>query len=92
MQLNNIYSSTDDEDNIDWCTAHVWLAERGREIVQIPGDGLCFLHSLQHILGIVYGEKYSVEVIMAKILEEVKKNPSFLPTISCKVNQTSGCC
>ena len=74
MQLNKIYSSADDEDNIHWCTTHVWLDERGREIVEMPGYGLCFLCSLQHTLRIAYGEKYSVEAIMAKILGKVKKD------------------
>ena len=62
---------------MEWSFAHVWLEQKGREIVEIPGDGLCFLRSMQHTLGIIHGEKYSIEEMKNKIISEVRTNPDF---------------
>ena len=75
--VNKFFYSGLNEDNIEWSNAHVWLDEKGREIVNIPGDGLCFLRSLQHTLGVVFKEKYSIGSMITKIKDEVKKRPAF---------------
>ena len=75
--VNKFFCSGLNEDNIEWCTAHIWLDEKGREIVNIPGDGLCFMCSMQHTLGVVFKEKYSIGSMITKIKEEVKKRPAF---------------
>ena len=75
--VNKFCCSGLNEDNIEWCTTHISLDKKGREIVNIPGDGLCFMRSLQHTLGVVFKEKYSIGSMITKIKEEVKKRPTF---------------
>ena len=62
---------------MDWNFFHVWLEERGREIVEIPPDGLCFLRALQHCLLVQYNEKYSLKEIQEKILNEIKSKTQY---------------
>ena len=62
---------------MDWNCFHVWLEERGRDIVEIPPDGLCFLRALQHCLLVQYNEKYSLKEIQAKILQEIKSRTQY---------------
>ena len=62
---------------MDWNFFHVWLEERGREIAEIPPDGLCFLHALQHCLLVQYNEKYSLKEIQEKILHEIKSKTQY---------------
>ena len=59
------------EEDVDWKLFHIWLEERGRELVEIPADGLCFLRALQHCLAVQHNEKYSLQEIKIKILEEI---------------------
>ncbi|MCG8622003.1 MAG: hypothetical protein MJE68_08425, partial [Proteobacteria bacterium] len=77
MHTTSFYSSVDPE-TIAWDYAHVWLEEeKGREIVEILGDGLCFVRSLQHTLGIIYGEKYSIATMKQKIMQEIRRKAVF---------------
>ena len=62
---------------MDWNRFHIWLEERGREIVEIPPDGLCFLCTLQHCLLVQYNEKYSLKEIQEKILHEIKSKTQY---------------
>ena len=50
---------------------------KGKEIVNIPGDGLCFFRSVQNCLGVQYNEKYSMAEIQRKIVEEIATRPKF---------------
>ena len=43
----------------------------GRELVEIPADGLCFLRALQHYLAVQHSERYSLQEMKIKILEDI---------------------
>ena len=62
---------------MDWNLFHLWLEERGREIVEIPPDGLCFLRALQHCLAVQHSEQYSIKDIQSKIISEIISNTQF---------------
>ena len=47
------------------------MEERGRELVEIPADGLCFLRALQHCLAVQHSERYSLQEMKIKILEDI---------------------
>ena len=49
------------------------MEERGRELVEIPADGLCFLRALQHCLAVQHSESYSLKEIKIKIFEEITR-------------------
>ena len=53
------------------------MEEKGREIVEIPPDGLYFLCALQHCLLVQYNEKYSLKEIQEKILHEIKSKTQY---------------
>ena len=55
----------------------MWLEERGKEIVEIPPDGLCFLRALQHCLAVQHSEQYSITDIQSKIISEIVSNTQF---------------
>ena len=59
---------------MDWNLFHLWLEERGREIVEIPPDGVCFLRALQHCLAVQHSEQYSIKDIQSKIISEIISN------------------
>ena len=65
------------EDLCLWNEFHVYLAEKGKEIVQIPGDGLCFFRGLQNCLGVQYNENFSMEEIKQRIIGEITCRPKF---------------
>ena len=65
------------EDLCLWNEFHVYLAEKGKEIVQIPGDGLCFFRGLQNCLGVQYNENFSMEEIKQRIIGEITRRPKF---------------
>ena len=53
------------------------LDEKGKEIVSIPADGLCFFWGVQNNLGVQYNKKYSIDEIEEIILMEIGKRPKF---------------
>ena len=56
---------------------HVWLESKGREIIQIAGDGFCFLKSIQYCLWVQYKEFFTIDQITEKIIEEMESNTAF---------------
>ena len=55
----------------------MYLDEKGKEIVSIPADGLCFFWGVQNNLGVQYNKKYSIHEIEEIILMEIGKRPKF---------------
>ena len=73
-----LYSGEEEnEERVKWNEFHVYLDTKGKEIVDIPADGLCFFRSVQNWLGIQYNEKYSMAQIQKKIVEEIATRPKF---------------
>ena len=65
----------------------MWLDERGREIVDIPQDGLCYFRALQNSLGVQYSQKYTLKEIEEKIIEEISHRPKFYLTFYPQVTK-----
>ena len=55
----------------------MYLDEKGKEIVSIPSDGLCFFLGVQNNLGVQYNQNYSIHEIEEIILMEIAKRPKF---------------
>ena len=73
-----LYSGEEEnEEGVKWNEFHVHSDTKGKEIVDIPADGLCFFRSVQNWLGIQYNEKYSMAQIQKKIVEEIATRPKF---------------
>ena len=73
-----LYSTEDEEDLIcQWNEFHVYLDEKGKEIINIPADGLCFFRGVQNNLGVQYNEKYSIQEIQEILVAEITKRPKF---------------
>ena len=70
-------SGEEKEEGVKWNEFHVHLDGKGREIVCIPGDGLCFFRGLQNSLGVQYNEKYTLQEIEKKIIAEISSRPKF---------------
>ena len=70
-----------------WNEFHVWLDERGREIVDIPRDGLCYFRALQNSLGVQYSQKYTLKEIEEKLIEEISHRPKFYLTFYPQVTK-----
>ena len=61
------------------------MEERGRELVEIPADGLCFLRALQHCLAVQHNESYSLQEMKNKILGEItNKCKHYMPFHTAK--------
>ena len=67
----------EEEELCPWNEFHVYLDEKGKEIVSIPADGLCFFRGVQNNLGVQYNKKYSIDEIEEIILIEIGKRPKF---------------
>ena len=55
----------------------MYLDEKGKEIVSIPADDLCFFRGVQNNLGVQYDIKYSIDEIEEIILIKIGKRPKF---------------
>ena len=70
-------SQEENEEGVQWNEFHVHLDDKGREIVAIPGDGLCFFRGIQNSLGVQYNEKYTLQKIEKKIIAAISSRPKF---------------
>ena len=77
MRKTNFLCSNEEEELCPWNEFHVYLDERGKEIVSIPADGLCFFQGVQNNLGVQYNKNYSIHEIEEIILMEIAKRPKF---------------
>ena len=64
-------SGEENEEGIPWNEFHVYLDEKGKEIVDILPDGLCYFLAVQNCLGVQYSEKYFTKEIEARIVREI---------------------
>ena len=70
-------SGEETEDKISWDEFHVYLDDKGCEIVKIPSDGLCYFRGVQNCLGVQYNERYSLEEIEDRVVAEISSRPKF---------------
>ena len=86
----------ENEEPCPWNEFHVWLDERGREIVDIPRDGLCYFRALQNSLGVQYSQNYTLKEIEEKLIEEISQRPkfylTFYPQVTKKERSATCCC
>ena len=68
-------SGEETEDKISWDEFHVYLDDKGCEIVKIPSDSLCYFRGVQNCLGVQYNERYSLEEIEDRVVAEISSRP-----------------